>query len=171
MSDNTRIETLQADRDNLRRTISGARRLVLADPGPRWDFDLISFSSAASFENLLDRHGLTEYIRVDQDSDYYDTRYAFVWYNPETGLLLQTKNNPITGQYSIPADRPSEKGYASYMAIEGPSEAAKQLAVDITLTADHVKSGGKEAGYSDISETVRTAVASDADRATVGCPA
>lgn len=131
-----------------------------------YDFDLTTIDSdghKTPFQKLLDRHGLSEYKRLeyeeswggDDGEKYTDEKVAMFWFNPDNGLIIQCKNNPISGKKANFPDRESEVGYASYTAICGPEEAAKSLAVDLVLTADHVKDGGRNAGFSSVDDAVK----------------
>lgn len=73
-------------------------------------------------------------------------RTAFIWYNPENGLVIECNKNPVSDE---------TPGNASYIAICGPEDAAKSLAVDLVLTAEFVKDGGPDAGFMRIDGEVK----------------
>ncbi len=104
----------------------------------KWGFDLTDFGSAKTFEALLKRHGLSSgYKRVRRkysiDNDKKPPWYSYTWSNSK--LKLVTGNNPITGKYSVPKQRKSEKGYASYIGIEGELYEVRVLVEDIKRSA------------------------------------
>lgn len=103
----------------------------------QWGFDLTDFGSAERFKSLLKRHGLLGgYKRIKPYTEHPDV-YFYTWSNSK--LSLTTGNNPLTGKYSTPRMRPDEKGYASYIGIEGEPEAVMKLAKDIRNTAEFIK--------------------------------
>jgi hypothetical protein len=117
----------------------------------KYDYDLTDIGSAKKFRDLLDRHGLTEFKRVKQNESDEDPIYDFTWYNPEKDLAISTSNNPVTGKYQKPFSRSDERGYASYVAIAGENDnEVEKLDKDFVETAEHIKDGGEEAGYSSI---------------------
>lgn len=131
---------------------------------PRWSFDLTEFPSRSAFQDLLDRHGLTEYKRIDRDPEDDDPWYAYVWYRPDRSLVIQCSNNPISGKHSQPRTRSPDRGYASYVAVEGKPAKAAQLAADIAASASHVKAGGRGFGHCRIGDQVRSALDLPAER-------
>jgi hypothetical protein len=83
-------------------------------------FDLTDFGNVNDFINCLRDMGISphlNYFRVQRGIEYEKVAYLYCWANEE--LLIVTGNNPITGEYSSPTDRPDQKGYASYIGIEG----------------------------------------------------
>ena len=104
-----------------------------------WGFDLTSFGSADDFQALLSRHGLSRYKKVAH-KDYagkhiYNT---FEWSGD--GLTIITANNPLTGEYSGGnKQREPEKGYASYIGIDGRPDKVKALVEDIKGTTRDIK--------------------------------
>jgi hypothetical protein len=96
-----------------------------------WGFDLTDFGEDEKvFVALLKRHKLASYRKVPTDYNTDKNYYHFVWSNPK--LILTTSNNPITGEYTGgDAQRKREKGYASYIGIDGEEKLVKALAKDI----------------------------------------
>ncbi len=127
----------------------------------KYDYDLTSFKTAEDFKNLLKRHGLTEKIEVRPWNN--SEKKTFAWYNPETNLVLTTSRNPLTGFNGDPEEKQMyqeigkepEKGSCSYVAIEGEREAVKALVKDFEQSAQHIKDGGKEAGFSSVRDDVK----------------
>lgn len=103
--------------------------------GIKWGFDLTGFDSAAKFKALLKRNNLKSYKRehhVYDLGDYHSEWYHYIWESPK--LRLVTGNNPITGIYTVPKGRTPQKGYASYIGIQGDKDAVKRLVKDIKKT-------------------------------------
>lgn len=119
----------------------GKSRRVRTIRKGQYGFDLTDFSTAKKFKGLLRRHKLAKYKRVKKVLDWKDNiwYYMYTWSTKEGDLKLVTGNNPITGRFSSPKARQTEKGYASYMGIEGNSKKVKALAKDIKKTATYVK--------------------------------
>ena len=94
-------------------------------------FDYTSFETAENFVEVLEEIGLDayyDYVRVN--TARWDTEvkwYCFIWGN-ENGMII-CGNNPITGEYRTEGRFP-EKGYASYMGIEG-ADLFVQRATDV----------------------------------------
>lgn len=86
-----------------------------------WGFDLTDFEPD-TFPKMLNQLGMP----LDPRRSFHEDGQGrgFVW---ETeGLLIETKNNPITGQYGQPQLREPEKNYAGYIGIEGTPEQVKE---------------------------------------------
>ena len=90
-----------------------------------WGFDLTDFKSVETFNRLLNRFNLKGGKKVKSSGNDSEI-YEFQWKNPS--LLLVTTNNPITGEHSLYPNREIEKGYASYIGIEGEEKQVKELA-------------------------------------------
>lgn len=119
-------------------------------PKTLWGFDLTSFISAESFENILTEMGLPLKAKRARARDDFDRKTPlnqrpFVWKRP--GLRLVTGNNPITGDYYNSARRPNEKGYASYIGIEGNATAVHKLVKLIKERADYIKDESENASH------------------------
>ena len=87
-------------------------------------FDLSSFDNPEHFVEVLEKIGLDpyyDYTRVDRRRAESDDEpyYVYVW-GGEDGMLV-LGNNPITGEWKG-TGRPNDKGYASYIGIEGTQE-------------------------------------------------
>jgi len=99
-----------------------------------WGFDLTDFGNVSDFTKLLKKFTLNKKKKVNKGDGYYQ----YEWYNPE--LKLITDNNPITGEYKNPRLRKPEKGYASYIGIEGNNEKeVHRLAKYISSHANSIK--------------------------------
>lgn len=103
-----------------------------------WGFDLTDFGSAATFKKIVDKFHL-KFKKVEKKSPISDSKYSeFHWKG--IGILIVTGNNPITGEYSNPGLRENEKGYASYMGLEGEDwrvrDAVKMIKDLATFTKD-----------------------------------
>ena len=108
--------------------------------GIKWGFDLTGFASAEQFKLLLERNNLKSYKRehfTHDIGDYHSEWYHYIWENPR--IRLVTGNNPITGKFMTPKARPLEKGYASYIGIQGDKVAVKKLVKDIKKTTLDIK--------------------------------
>lgn len=95
-----------------------------------YGFDLTHFGSAKKFDAILKKHGLVKYQRLVRHSPYHRVKY-YVYSWKGLGLEIHTGNNPLTGAYSSPERRQKEKGYASYIGIEGHPARVTALARDI----------------------------------------
>lgn len=103
----------------------------------KWGFDLTGFDSAKQFENLLLRNGLDpvksyKKVRAYPDDESLKDYYRFIWSGRY--LKIVTGNNPITGEYTNKNMRKNEKGYASYIGIEGYPFYVHKLVKDIKKT-------------------------------------
>jgi len=108
----------------------------------KWGFDLTGFRKASTFQSLLNRHGLTEYEMVYPYPE--DKRYRrFVWSNKDGTLKIVTGNNPLTGEYTVRKQRKKERGYASYIGIEGGESKVIALKDDIKKTTKDIKDESK----------------------------
>ena len=87
-----------------------------------WGFDLTDFKSVETFNRLLNKFNLKGGKKVRSSIEIHEFR----WKNPS--LLLVTTNNPITGKHALYPSREIEKGYASYIGIEGEEKQVKKLA-------------------------------------------
>lgn len=101
----------------------------------KWGFDLTDFGSQANFKKLVDEFGLT----VEKETKRYPnsdaTSGSFAWSGD--GILIVTKNNPITGVYADTGKRDPQKGYASYIGIEGDPVKVKKAVVMIKKLAGY----------------------------------
>jgi len=105
----------------------------------QWGFDLTDFKSASDFNTMLKKHKLYGGKREYGKDIIGDKRVSkgFVWKNKN--LKLVTGNNPITGKYDNPKQRKPEKGYASYIGIEGNKRQVLNLVKDIKKRATGIK--------------------------------
>jgi hypothetical protein len=115
-----------------------------------WGFDLTSFNSAAAFKVVLIEMGLPVKAKRTRARSALDRstpldQRPFVWKRP--GLRLVTGNNPITGAYRNAKQRPNEKGYASYIGIEGNDADVRKLAKLIKQHANYIKDESKGASH------------------------
>lgn len=91
-------------------------------------FDLTSFPDSNTFIEVLERIDLNpywNYYRVHEDGRFY-----YVWAN-DHGMVL-CGNNPITGDFRELSARRNQRGYASYIGVEGTEDfvdAALQMIV------------------------------------------
>jgi len=103
-------------------------------------FDLTDFGNVENFINCLKDIGISphlNYFRVQKGVEYGKASYLYCWANDE--LLIVTGNNPITGDYSSPNGRTNEKGYASYIGIEGRDMACAKALDSIKEYAENYK--------------------------------
>ena len=94
-------------------------------------FDLTCFSSPNKFKEVLKENKLTKYKKINKG------RYN-VFSRKGKDVEIRTGNNPITGEFSGgDKEKPREKGYASYIGIEGePSKVKKIFGAIKTKTSD-----------------------------------
>ena len=100
--------------------------------GIEWGFDLTHFGSAEKFKALLKRHNLKTYKKETHTSPLR-IYYSYLWESPT--LRLITGNNPLTGEYTVPQGRRKEKGYASYIGLQGTEAGVVKIANDIRKSA------------------------------------
>ena len=111
--------------------------------GHSFDLTTIQYGGRNRFEDFLERHGLTEYDRVDLSEESGGSRYQYVWSNPSGTRVVATTNNPISGKYTRPGDREDETGYAGFMSIEcADPQVLALMVLDVLDTAEHVKDHG-----------------------------
>jgi len=102
-------------------------------------FDMTNFPYVENFINCLIEMGInpqTDYFRVQRGEEIKPS-YLYCWANEE--LLIVTGNNPITGVYRIPEKRTKQKGYASYIGIEGRDSAVSKAVNSIKKYAENYK--------------------------------
>ncbi len=91
-----------------------------------WGFDLTDFEPDG-FQKVLKELGMPqEFVRTWHEPDEFNTERqgrGFVWEGE--GIMIETKNNPITGQYGNPKQREPEKDYAGYIGITGQPDQVK----------------------------------------------
>lgn len=103
-------------------------------------FDLTSFGTPTKFRKVLRVNQLKPSRSVIHKggSEGYHYKYkTYVWKGK--GLEMRTGNNPITGMYSEPKQRPPEKGYASYIGIKGTPQRVAKLVKTIKSTTRDIK--------------------------------
>jgi len=103
-----------------------ARSLKSTSSQLQWGFDLTEFKPDG-FQKVLKELGIPqEYVRTWHEPD--ETRKekvgrGFVWEGE--GIKIETKNNPITGQYGTERMREPEINYAGYIGITGLPDQVK----------------------------------------------
>jgi hypothetical protein len=119
----------------------------------KWGFDLTDFGSDIKFKEILKKHNLKKYIKKkkivhynygdaigsthwNKEEPYHEEYFHYEWHNPKKKLKIVTGNNPITGEYSSPKQRQKEKGYASYIGIEGSKKDVLKLKNEIKKLAN-----------------------------------
>lgn len=98
----------------------------------RAELHYTSFESAGEFAELTRRHGLD----YKGPTDHLGDATPFLWVS-DTGTMLATGCHPITGE--IHSGGYKREGYASYVKILGPPEAAESLYRDVVDTAQQIK--------------------------------
>lgn len=103
-----------------------------------YGFDLTDFGSSERFQKVLKENKLPIRARkVCEKLISGDKMCSFQWSNKKVKMV--TANNPISGKFHNGMRRPIEKGYASYMGIEGDPKAVKKLVLSIKKNADFIK--------------------------------
>jgi len=92
-----------------------------------WGFDLTDFEPDG-FQKVLKELGMPqEFARTWHEAEpklgLERQGRGFVW--EREGIMIETKNNPITGEYGNPRQREPEKDYAGYIGITGQPEQVK----------------------------------------------
>ena len=97
------------------------------------DIDLTTFPNAASFEDVIDHHGLSYDGLSGEHPDGAKSIGIHKWSG--RGLVLETRCDPVTGIDACDSRMIREAGYASYVSIIGPSNRVKALYEDIRRVA------------------------------------
>lgn len=109
----------------------------MAKPVSKYGFDLTDFGSPERARQVLLENSLRGFRRVSYRSPAGTRNYRYEAKNKNVRFIVG--NNPITGQYSYPRMRPNEKGYASYVGIEGQPRAVKRLVSSVKRHARSIK--------------------------------
>lgn len=99
-------------------------------------FDLTHFGD--NWIEFATQLGLTYSGAMTRLWDGKRTRCGFRFKGPD-GLFFYCGNNPVTGEYGLADRRAPEKGYASYIGIQGPKAAVKRAAELVRKHATYVK--------------------------------
>lgn len=94
----------------------------------QWGFDLTDFKPN-TFEKVLKELGIPQeftrtYHEADPELKLERQGRGFVWEGE--GILIETKNNPISGEYGTEGRREPEMNYAGYIGITGQPEQVKK---------------------------------------------
>lgn len=103
-------------------------------------FDLTDYGPARDFREVLQSVGLDPddwLVEYRENLDGERERSGFQWRG--SSIILATYNNPITGEYAIPNRREDERGYASYMAVEGSPQAVAKFTFETLRNAEYIK--------------------------------
>jgi len=92
-------------------------------------FDLTDFKSGG-FKKVLKE------LRIRPKSKHMGNK-GFYWKG--SGILIVTGNDPLTGQFSQPDRRKSEKNYASFIGVEGKSDTVEKAVDLIKKYASYIK--------------------------------
>jgi hypothetical protein len=104
----------------------------------RHGFDITDFGDEFCWQRLCHELGLKfkGKGKVRPGSDGVE---GFFWYT-SGGLTVITQNNPETGEYAPGSDRRSnQKGFASYIGLEGPDYEVANCAARIRSYAASIK--------------------------------
>ena len=132
-SDNSWFGEDDEDTDFDESQSSGMRTMIdeieNSDTKDKWGFDLTDISGEKWIEmlNMIDASTTPE---QGEKSG---------WYWRGQNVLVVSGNNPITGEYHNPESRSPEKGYASYIGIEGEADLVSEVADFIRANADEIK--------------------------------
>ncbi len=107
--------------------LARTRSLKSSSSELQWGFDLTDFKPDG-FQKVLKELGIPqEYARTwheaDPEINLERQGRGFVWEGE--GILIETKNNPITGQYGTERMREPEINYAGYIGITGLPDQVK----------------------------------------------
>jgi hypothetical protein len=83
-------------------------------------FDLTDFNSPEDWKRIIKELKITPTPKWNKGTGH------FIWKGP--GIMIVTANDPISGKYGQEGRRKDEKGYASYIGIEGDVELVKKAA-------------------------------------------
>lgn len=64
--------------------------------------------------------------------------FGFTWHD-KNGNIIVTQNNPVTGEYAGPSHRDDEKGFCSYIGIEGETTFVNPVFTYIERNAEYIK--------------------------------
>lgn len=100
-----------------------------------WGFDLTSIRPEI-WRKIL------KFIGASEKPGRDDSSAGWVWKGKT--VTIYTGNDPISGEYYRAGAREIEKGYASYIGIEGDKETVKKVADIIRKKADYIKEESPE---------------------------
>jgi len=91
----------------------------------KWGFDLTDFKPNA-FQTTIKELGISDKPTRTWHNIDNGTKLGrgFVWKG--NGILIETKNNPITGEYGTARQKENEKNYAGYIGITGQPDKVDQ---------------------------------------------
>lgn len=97
-----------------------------------------AFNSPDAFRALLERHDL-EYVDTDRYRVHGETKAGWHIWCDGNDLHLLTACDPIDGAHTNTEIVDKRPGYASYVQVIGPVEAATALYRDVVTSASHLK--------------------------------
>ena len=103
----------------------------------KYGFDLTEFKSVDHFKKVLKENKLSskpKKVCFPTESGEW-CQFEF----QRKGLKLVTGSNPITGISGLYPSRERQKGYASYMGLEGTDASVKKLAKSIRKNTEWIK--------------------------------
>ena len=103
----------------------------------QYGFDLTDFGDVKTFEKVLKNNKLPINSKKECEHLPHGTFCKFRRKNKKLELI--TGCEPIKGVCIGPSKRKTDKGYASYIGIEGEEKAVKKLAADINKEAIWIK--------------------------------
>ena len=96
----------------------------------KYGFDLTGFNSPVEWKQVLAVVGIPSVAKLQEGE-------GFFWKGDN--ILIVTANNPITGEYYRPGKRDKEKGYASYIGIQGEKNKVMKVVDKIKAVTSDIK--------------------------------
>lgn len=115
---------------------TGYETLTHPAGGFKASFDLTTFGDAETWQAAMGRFGFA-HDEYRKSAGTGHTARRFLWHNDE--LVVQTCNNPLTGEYYDPEMRNPEEGYASYIHVIGEEAAVAAFYEWVKEHAQHIK--------------------------------
>ncbi len=103
----------------------------------QYGFDLTDFGDEKTFKKVLKKNNLSIKSKKECEQTDIGTYCKFRWKNKKLELI--TGCEPIKGECRGPYHRKVDKGYTSYIGIEGEEKAVEKLAADINKHAIWIK--------------------------------
>ena len=104
----------------------------LLNEAAKHGFDLTDFRSGRDFTKILKDLKIRPKAQLDRNESGWEWK--------GNGITIVTGNNPLTGEYAGGTiRRKNEKGYASYIGVEGKPELVQQAVELIRKFATYIK--------------------------------
>ena len=99
------------------------------------------------FAEIFDLDSIEGTMLVEEHDFYEDGIRTWVWESLSEDLTIAMSNNPLTGEFRIKGDREIDKGYCSYIALEGYADIVEEVIEWFEENAEFIKEIDRE-GFS-----------------------